>query len=101
MNNGSEEIYNYIKERVTQVLGFGNTEISQNSLLEKEVGLSSIDMVKLYYDIEDKYNIKIPDEFLINDRVEDIVNVVVDIQHSKERYEKRIEEARNKLFKEG
>lgn len=63
-------------EKVKEILSrFTDAEITENSTLEADLGLSSFDVVEIVCEFEDAFDIEIPDRDIRKFvRVEDITN---------------------------
>lgn len=62
-----------IKEALSGFLKIEPLKIKGNSLLREELGLDSMDTIDLVFELEDNFNLQIPDDDLINFKTVDNV----------------------------
>ena len=62
MVNSEGNLEKEIKQLIAEEFGFDIEHISRLSRLQEDLGLDSIDTVELALQVEDKYNIEIPDK---------------------------------------
>ena len=56
------EIFNELKEIVLDYLGDDDIEVSEDSVLTDDLGLTSIDLISIVGDVEDSFDISVEDE---------------------------------------
>ena len=57
-----EEIFNELKEIVLDYLGDDDIEVSEDSVLTDDLGLTSLDLISIVGDVEDSFDISVEDE---------------------------------------
>ncbi len=58
----NSEILKEVKSALAEHLGVDESEITEDSKLVDDLGADSLDLVELTMDLEEKFDIKIPDE---------------------------------------
>jgi acyl carrier protein len=58
----NSEIFEEVKNALNEHLGVDQSEIKEDSKLVDDLGADSLDLVELTMDLEEKFEIKIPDE---------------------------------------
>ncbi len=58
----SSEVLEEVKNALSEHLGVDKSEIKENSKLVDDLGADSLDLVELTMDLEEKFDMKIPDE---------------------------------------
>ena len=56
------EIFNELKEIVLDYLGDDDIEVSEDSVLTDDLGLTSLDLISIVGDVEDSFDISVEDE---------------------------------------
>lgn len=81
---------NIVKEIITDLLGLTPGDVLNQSRLEQDLGVDSMDYLEMVLAIEGRFNIEIPDDTILNKelypngiRVIDIVNIILDIEKGK------------------
>ena len=93
------EVYEYVQKRVRELIGDAELILMKNDYLESsKIGVSSYDMVQLFMDIEKAYSIRIPDNMLFMDKVDDIVTGVHKLVEQSEEYKRKILKTQELLF---
>ena len=57
-----EEVFERVKEVLTEQLGIDEGEISEEASFTEDLDADSLDLVELIMELEDQFGIKIPDE---------------------------------------
>jgi len=57
-----EEILEQVKSVLSDKLGIDESEITEDSAFEDDLGADSLDLVEVVMDLEDQFGLKIPDE---------------------------------------
>ena len=57
-----EEIFGELKEIVLDYLGEDDIEVSEDSVLTDDLGLTSLDLISIVGDVEDSFGISVEDE---------------------------------------
>ena len=57
-----EEIFGELKEIVLDYLGEDDIEVSEDSVLTDDLGLTSLDLISIVGDVEDSFDISVEDE---------------------------------------
>jgi acyl carrier protein len=57
-----EEVFERVKEVLTDQLGIDESEITQDSSIQDDLDADSLDLVELIMELEDRFGIKISDE---------------------------------------
>ncbi len=57
-----EEVYERVKEVLTEQLGVDEGEISEEASFQEDLDADSLDLVELIMELEDQFGIKISDE---------------------------------------
>ena len=56
------EIFNELKEIVLDYLGDDDMDVSEDSVLTDDLGLTSLDLISIVGDVEDSFGIRVEDE---------------------------------------
>ncbi len=70
----NSEVMDEVKKAISNHLGANIESIKENSKLVEDLGADSLDLVELTMDLEEKFNIKIPDEDI--SKLTDVKSVV-------------------------
>ena len=62
MAASQEEVYERVKEVLTEQLGVDESEITPEASFQEDLDADSLDLVELIMELEDQFGIKIPDE---------------------------------------
>jgi acyl carrier protein len=57
-----DEIYERVKETLSEQLGVEESEITEASSFQDDLEADSLDLVELIMELEDQFGVKIPDE---------------------------------------
>ena len=57
-----EEVFERVKEVLTEQLGVDENEISEDASFQEDLDADSLDLVELIMELEDQFGIKISDE---------------------------------------
>ena len=57
-----EEVYERVKEVLTEQLGVDENEITEDASFQEDLDADSLDLVELIMELEDQFGIKISDE---------------------------------------
>jgi acyl carrier protein len=57
-----EEVYERVKEVLTEQLGVGENEVTEEASFQEDLDADSLDLVELIMELEDQFGIKISDE---------------------------------------
>ncbi|HEY3920843.1 MAG TPA: acyl carrier protein [Gaiellaceae bacterium] len=57
-----EEVYERVKEVLTEQLGVEASDINENASFQEDLDADSLDLVELIMELEDQFGIKISDE---------------------------------------
>ena len=57
-----EEVFERVKEVLTEQLGVDENEITEEASFTEDLDADSLDLVELIMELEDQFGIKIPDE---------------------------------------
>ena len=57
-----EEVYERVKEVLSEQLGVDENEINEEASFQEDLEADSLDLVELIMELEDQFGIKIPDE---------------------------------------
>ena len=57
-----EEIYERVKELLSEQLGIEETEVTEEASFQDDLDADSLDLVELIMELEDQFGIKISDE---------------------------------------
>ena len=68
------EIFNELKEIVLDYLGDDDIEVSEDSVLTDDLGLTSLDLISIVGDVEDSFGISVEDEAM--DSIETVGDVL-------------------------
>lgn len=80
MDANIEKIFKIMKKRYN--LDFSESEdLQYEQLLGYKIGLSSTDLLYLYFDIEKEFGIKIPEEHIISGKFSTLNNIIQMIQN--------------------
>ena len=72
-----DKIFDYIVRTLTQTLNISPTDISMELSLRDDLILDSLQLYELVIDVEEAYDIRLPDEMLDDIvTIEDVVNTV-------------------------
>jgi len=72
-----EEIFEELKELVTDQLGVEDDEVTLEASIQDDLGADSLDLVDLAMEVEEKFGVKISDEDLENIKmIGDIVTYI-------------------------
>ena len=73
----NKEVFEELKEIILDYLGEDDMEISEESTLNEDLGLTSLDMISVIGEIEDKFNIQMEDETMYSIKtVKDAVDYI-------------------------
>jgi len=76
-NMTKEEIFEELKELVTDQLGVEDDEVTLEASIQDDLGADSLDLVDLAMEVEEKFGVKISDEDLENIKmIGDIVTYI-------------------------
>lgn len=76
-------VFNQVKELVASELKVALEEIKEESDFTKDLNADSLDVVEFIMALEEKFNIKIPDEDAEKIKtVQDVVNYIINNQNS-------------------
>ena len=74
-----EEIFENLKKMISEQFGVEEELIKKDSSLMDDLAADSLDIVEFIMNIEEKYEIKIPDEDVESfNKVEDIMKYIID-----------------------
>ena len=62
MASSREEVFERVKEALSEKLGVDENEITEEASFEEDLDADSLDQVELIMELEDQFGIKIPDE---------------------------------------
>ena len=62
------------------------------------IGMSSYDIIQLFSDLEEFFSVRIPDEYLFINKIDDVVRTVNDLLKNEKKYQQRIDAVKDKLF---
>ena len=72
-----DKIFDYIVRTLTQTINISPTDINMDLSLRDDLILDSLQLYELVIDVEEAYNIRLPDEILDEIvTIEDVVNMV-------------------------
>ena len=57
----SEEIFDKVKEIIVEQLGVGEDSVNEESSFIEDLGADSLDIVELIMNLEEEFNLEIPD----------------------------------------
>jgi len=57
-----EEVFERVKDVLTEQLGIDESEITEDASFEEDLGADSLDLVEVVMDLEDQFGLKIPDD---------------------------------------
>ena len=57
-----EEVYERVKEVLTEQLGIEEADITEEASFQEDLDADSLDLVELIMELEDQFGVKIPDE---------------------------------------
>ena len=57
-----EEVFERVKEVLSEQLGVDDAEINEEASFQEDLDADSLDLVELIMELEDQFGIKIPDE---------------------------------------
>jgi len=57
-----EEVFERVKEVLTEQLGIDEGEVTEEASFTEDLGADSLDFVEVVMDLEDQFGLKIPDE---------------------------------------
>ncbi|MCC8111860.1 MAG: acyl carrier protein [Ruminococcus sp.] len=77
-----EEIFEELKELVTDQLGVEDDEVTLEASIQDDLGADSLDLVDLVMEVEEKFGVKISDEDLEN--IKTIGDIVTYIDEKKD-----------------
>lgn len=73
-----QKILNELKEIMFDYLGDDEIEISKDSVLSQDLGLSSLDMLSIVGEVEDKYGVEFDDDSLCSLKtVDDVIQFII------------------------
>lgn len=73
-----QKILNELKEIMFDYLGDDEIEISKDSVLSEDIGLSSLDMLSIVGEVEDKYGVEFDDDSLRSLKtVDDVIQFII------------------------
>lgn len=73
-----QKILNELKEIMFDYLGDDEIEISKDSVLSQDLGLSSLDMLSIVGEVEDKYGVEFDDDSLRSLKtVDDVIQFII------------------------
>lgn len=71
------DIETKIKDALSGFLKVKSAKINGNSKLREELGLDSMDTIELVFQLEDNFNIQIPDDDILNfSTVDDVIQYI-------------------------
>ena len=62
MAASEEEVYERVKEVLTEQLGVDESEITRDASFQEDLDADSLDLVELIMELEDQFGLKISDE---------------------------------------
>ena len=76
-NSRKEEIYDIVKEILVKSLGIDEKKVQLKANIVDDLGADSLDSVEVIIEIEERFNIAIPDEDAISIKtVQDLVDYI-------------------------
>ena len=70
-----KQIYNFLEEKLHSLVGLNSEDIKMDMKLDAPpISISSYDIVQLYAEMEEYFSVRIPDEYLFINKIEDILN---------------------------
>ena len=94
-----EQIYNFIVGKLQEIVELNKEEITKDMKLDVyPIGMSSYDIIQLFSDLEEFFSVRIPDEYLFINKIDDVVRTVNDLLKNEKKYQQRIDAVKDKLF---
>ena len=94
-----EQIYNFIVGKLQEIVELNKEEITRDMKLDVyPIGMSSYDIIQLFSDLEEFFSVRIPDEYLFINKIDDVVRTVNDLLKNEKKYQQRIDAVKDKLF---
>ncbi|MDE7274686.1 MAG: hypothetical protein K2N95_16845 [Lachnospiraceae bacterium] len=95
-----EQIYDFIVDKLQEIVELDKEEMTMDMKLDAyPIGMSLYDIIQLYLDLEEFFSVHIPDEYLYINKIDEVVRIVNDLVIKEKKYQKRIEEVKDELFK--
>ena len=94
-----EQIYNFIVGKLQEIVELNKEEITRDMKLDVyPIGMSSYDIIQLFSDLEEFFSVRIPDEYLFINKIDDVVRTVNDLLKNEKKYQQRIDAVKDQLF---
>ena len=94
-----EQIYNFIVGKLQEIVELNKEEITRDMKLDVyPIGMSSYDIIQLFSDLEEFFSVRIPDEYLFINKIDDVVRTVNDLLKNEKKYQQRIDAVKDKFF---
>ena len=94
-----EQIYNFIVGKLQEIVELNKEEITRDMKLDVyPIGMSSYDIIQLFSDLEEFFSVRIPDEYLFINKIDDVVRTENDLLKNEKKYQQRIDAVKDKLF---
>ena len=75
----NKKVFDELKEIILDYLGVDDLEIKEDSSLNDDLGLTSLDMITIIGEIEDRFNIQMEDEVMYSIKTaKDAVDYIAD-----------------------
>lgn len=82
-----------------EIVELNKEEITRDMKLDVyPIGMSSYDIIQLFSDLEEFFSVRIPDEYLFINKIDDVVRTVNDLLKNEKKYQQRIDAVKDKLF---